>query len=152
MNRVIGEWVMGLVVLAVAGAFLLHARNLVAAPDGDGYGVEARFYAAGGVGPGADVRLHGIRVGKVVTARLDPQSYDAVLTLRLAGDIRLPVDSVAAIGGDGLLGGPHVRLEPGRATEMIPAGGKIEKTLNYKSLEERVADIIFLAGGSEVKP
>lgn len=152
MTRAVTEWVMGLLVLAAAGAFLVYAQGQVAAPTDRGYTVEARFYAVGGVAPGADVRLHGVRVGRVAGASLDPETYDAVLTLRLAGDIRLPVDSVAAIGSDGLLDGLHVRLEPGQAAEMVAAGGTVEKTTNYKSLEERVADIIFLAGGSEAQP
>lgn len=46
--------------------------------------------------------------------------------------------------------GKYVSLEPGRAKTTIEAGGKILKTRDFRSLEDQVGGIIFLAtGGSE---
>lgn len=152
MGRAAVESIMGGVVLLAAGLFLAYAHGTMTPPPGDGYRVDARFFSVGGVKPGADVRINGVTVGRVAGATLDRESYDAVLTLELRDDIRLPVDTVAAIGSDGLLDGPHVRLEPGGADQRVPSGGQIARTIEFKTLEDRVAEIIFLAAGQENRP
>lgn len=51
---------------------------------------------------------------------------------------------------DGLFGSKYVSLEPGREKTYLKAGGKILKTRDFRSLEDQVGEIIFLAtGGSE---
>ncbi|MDA0241323.1 MAG: outer membrane lipid asymmetry maintenance protein MlaD, partial [Proteobacteria bacterium] len=62
--------------------------------------------------------------------------------------IRLPIDTIATISNDGLLGGKYIRLRAGKAREFIKADGKLEKTEDFKSIEDQVSEIIFLAGGS----
>lgn len=36
--------------------------------------------------------------------------------------VRLPVDSVASVASEGLLGGKHIRIEPGKSQETLAAG------------------------------
>jgi phospholipid/cholesterol/gamma-HCH transport system substrate-binding protein len=99
----------------------------------------------GGLPNGGDVRVNGIKVGTVIDQRIDPDSYNAVVHMSIRPNVRLPSDSVATIASDGLLGGKYVKLEPGRSNETIAPGGMVTKTKNYKSLEETVGEIIFLA-------
>jgi phospholipid/cholesterol/gamma-HCH transport system substrate-binding protein len=42
--------------------------------------------------------------------------------------VPLPSDSTAKITSDGLLGGAHVVIEPGGASDNLKAGGEIENT------------------------
>jgi len=44
-------------------------------------------------------------------------------------------------------GGKYVRLLPGTEMSSIAAGGEITTTLDFRSLEEQVGNIIYLAGG-----
>jgi phospholipid/cholesterol/gamma-HCH transport system substrate-binding protein len=64
-------------------------------------------------------------------------------------EIKLPLDTVATIDSGGLLGGKYVRLEPGNDKNIIKPGGKITKTKDFRSLEDQVGEIIFLATGGE---
>ena len=77
--------------------------------------------------------------------RLDPKTFDAIVTLSIAPNVKLPTDTVATIGSEGLLGGKYVRLKPGTAKEYLEAGGAITKTEDFRSLEDQVGEIIFLA-------
>jgi phospholipid/cholesterol/gamma-HCH transport system substrate-binding protein len=124
----LGETVVGAVVLGAAGAFLAYA--LAVAGDGGagagGYDVTARFGEVGGLAPGADVRVAGVKVGSVSELELDPQTYLAVAQLSLRSDVKLPADSTAKITSDGLLGGSHVSIAPGGAAENLEPGGQIE--------------------------
>ncbi|HTH15212.1 MAG TPA: MlaD family protein, partial [Magnetospirillum sp.] len=76
---------------------------------------------------------------------LDPNTFNAVVRLTILPDIRLPKDTVATIASEGLLGGKFLKLEPGRNPERIAEGGSITKTKQYKSIEEMVGELIFLA-------
>ncbi|MBT5013921.1 MAG: outer membrane lipid asymmetry maintenance protein MlaD, partial [Rhodospirillaceae bacterium] len=56
---------------------------------------------------------------------------------------------VASIASEGMLGGKYVRLEPGVEKTYIEDGGSITKTKDFRSLEDQVGEIIFLATGGD---
>src|ERR1700744_5298155 len=106
-NILIGAAVLLALLAGVAAIHINSARQASA-----GYPLLARFNKAEGVVPGTEVRLAGVAVGKVTEQKLD-ESFRAVLTLRLAGSVKLPTDSNAAIQTDGLLGAKFISLQPG---------------------------------------
>lgn len=142
------ETILGALVLLVAGTFLSFAMNMadVGGVD-DGYEVSAAFLKVGGLTDGSDVRLNGIKIGTVSDLSLDGETFDAVVTMTIRSDIKLPVDSVAGIGSSGIIGGKFVTIKPGGGEEMVAAGGSLTKTEDFKSLEDQVGEIIFLATG-----
>jgi len=113
----------------------------------DGYNVSAAFFKVGGLTSGSDVRVNGIKIGTVNDLKLDPVTYDAVVTMSIREDVQLPEDSVAEIGSAGIIGGKFVSITPGGGKTMIAAGGKVSRTKDFKSLEDQVGEIIFLATG-----
>jgi phospholipid/cholesterol/gamma-HCH transport system substrate-binding protein len=145
MGRTLIETIMGAVVLAVAGFFLAFAWRHAGMEEVKGYSLTAQFAGIGGLETGADVRINGIKVGTVASQSLDPVSYNAVVILTIAQDIRLPADTTATIAAEGLLGGKYIKLIPGRAKARLPDGGQLAKTKDYKSIEEMVGELIFLA-------
>jgi phospholipid/cholesterol/gamma-HCH transport system substrate-binding protein len=149
MGRKVIESVMGAVVLAVAGLFVFFAYNTAEIRSVAGYPVSAAFYKVGGLKAGSDVRINGIKVGSVTALTLDPVTFDARVTLSISPDVKLPSDTVAAIASEGILGGMYVRLDPGREGTHLQAGETIRKTKDFRSLEDQVGEIIFLATGSE---
>ncbi len=149
MGKSMVETVMGAVVLIVALGFVSFAYEMAQVEAVSGYQVSTSFYKVGGLTKGADVRISGIKVGTVTEQVLDNTSFDAVVTMSIRPDIKLPVDTVATISSDGMLGGKYIRLMPGKSTEIIAANGQISKTKDYRSLEDQVGDIIFLATGGD---
>jgi phospholipid/cholesterol/gamma-HCH transport system substrate-binding protein len=145
MSRNLIETVIGVVVIAVAVLFVYIAYTTAEVRALPGYQLTASFFKVGGLNPGSDVRIAGVKVGTVVERRLDPASFDAVVVMSVANEIRLPEDTVAAIASEGLLGGKYVRLEPGTATATLAPGDRIRETRSFKSLEDQVGEIIFLA-------
>ncbi|HEX9703338.1 MAG TPA: MlaD family protein [Rhodospirillales bacterium] len=151
MGRNAVETVLGAVVLAVAAIFAFFAYSAAEVRAVSGYKVEASFYKIGGLNKGADVRINGIKVGTVLSHTLDPKTFDARVAMSITPEVKLPVDSIAAIGSEGILGGKYVRLEPGRSTDYVKDGGKLMKTKDFRSLEDQVGEIIFLATGGSGK-
>lgn len=147
MGRNAIETVLGAVVILVAGMFVFFAYNTAQVKAVNGYPVSASFYKVGGLSTGSDVRINGIKVGTVTERYLDPETYDAVVKMSITSDVQLPTDTVAAIGSEGILGGMYVRLQPGQEKSFIESGGSIGKTQDFRSLEDQVGEIIFLATG-----
>lgn len=150
MRRNAVETVLGAVVLLVAGMFVYFAYNTAQVKAIDGYNIKASFFKIGGLTTGSDVRINGIKVGTVTNARLDLETFDAVIEMSIKPDIKLPTDTIAAIGSEGIVGGKYVRITPGSAKETISDNGSISETKDFRSLEDQVGEIIFLAtGGSD---
>ena len=147
MRRNILETILGGVVLIVAGAFLIFAYRTADIRAVQGYGITARFLKIGGLEPGSDVRINGVKVGTVTARDLDMVNFEAVVSMSIAPSIQLRDDTVAVITSDGLLGDKYVRLIPGSEGAPIAPGGTIRQTRDFKSLEDSVSEIIFLATG-----
>ena len=128
-------WV-GAAVLAVAGGFLAwsSAGSGFAAQLGSGYELLAAFPNVDGIEVGTDVRVAGVKVGRVAAVELNPQTYFAEARLRIPDTIRLPSDSAALIQSDGLLGGSYIELQPGGAAENLEPGDEIEDVQGAVSL------------------
>src|ERR1700759_5199851 len=108
------EALVGLLVVLVAVWFLFTAWQRTNGGLGDGsIHVTALFPNVAGIDNGADVRIAGMKVGTVESQRLDPQSYQAELTLALDKNIHVPADSSAAITSEGILGRSFIALVPG---------------------------------------
>jgi len=144
MGRNLVETVMGAVVLLIAGFFLVFAYDRADVRPVEGYPLSARFYAIDGLESGGDVRLGGVKIGSVVDTVLDPESFEAVVSISILSSIRLPADSVAGITGEGLLGGKYIEIRPGTDPVRLEPGGEIANTEDVVAIEELLSRAIFL--------
>ncbi len=157
MGRNLIETVMGAVVLAVAAFFLVFAYHNTDLKSVEGYLLKASFTSVGGLERGADVRVNGVKVGVVTSYALDPKTFEAVVSMTILSHIHLPVDTEAVIATEGLLSGKIIKLRPGTQAQRLAAGETLKRTRDFKSIEEMVGELIFLAtsetppttGGSE---
>lgn len=121
------ETLVGAAVLGAAGLFLAYALGVGGfGVAGGGYEVTARFGQVGGLEPGADVRLAGVKVGTVEAITLDPQTFLAVARIAMDDEVKVPADSTAKVASDGLLGGSHLAIAPGGSPENLQPGGQFE--------------------------
>jgi len=151
MNRNPVETLMGAVVLVVAAVFLFFAYTTSQVQSISGYELTAKFNNVDGLKDGGDVRVSGIKVGSIVAQRLDPQTFQAVVTVSMDPSIKLSVDSVAQITSSGLLGDKYISIEPGNEDDTIPPGGAITHTQAAMSLENLIGQVIYNQGSSQGK-
>lgn len=128
MSSNLVETLVGAVVLIVAAGFLIFAYDRSEASVAGGYVLTARFDRVDGVSVGSDVRLSGIKVGSVVGQRIDPDTYQALLTFSVKNAIQLPEDTAVVITSEGLLGGNYLSLQPGGALDMLAPGDEVSET------------------------
>ena len=145
MKRSMVETLLGGLVIVVAAGFLIFALQATEVGAVDGINLKARFLKVGGLEVGSDVRISGVKVGTVTDRVLDTDSFEAVVLFTVSANVRLPVDTQAVVTSEGLLGNKYLRLIPGTATDMVADGGEISQTRDYRSLEDTVSEIIFLA-------
>ena len=151
MNRRFAETAVGAVVVAIAVWFLVFAYNSGDFRPVAGYPLSAKFNSVGGLAPGNDVRIGGVKIGSVLDQRIDPADFRAVIVFTVRSDLKLPEDTVAAITSDGLLGGKYLRLEPGRAAATLAANGTLKNTRDALSLEDMLGRAIFLLSEGDKK-
>ncbi len=151
MNRRSIEFVVGLFVIAGLVAFLYLAMRIggLEWPDHNHYHLTARFSSASGLKQGAFVELAGVRVGKVSAIDLDPDSYEAVVTIELPKRIRLQEDTIASIRTAGIIGDRYIKLTPGGADDYLADGDEITDTESAINIEELVSKYIFESGGKQ---
>jgi len=136
MRNSVFETVLGAVVVCAAGIFLFFALNATGnGGSGQEYTVTARFNSVIGIERGSDVRMSGVKIGRVSKLDFDAERYEAVLKLSLRSDIQLRDDASAKISQDGLLGGAYVALQPGGGFDVIAADGTGEITQTQGSVD-----------------
>jgi phospholipid/cholesterol/gamma-HCH transport system substrate-binding protein len=139
------ETLLGALVVVVAAGFLIFALQATEVGAVDGVSMKARFLKVGGLEVGSDVRISGVKVGTVTDRILDTDSFEAVVLFTVSAGVRLPTDTQAVVTSEGLLGNKYLRLIPGNAKEFVGDGGEISQTKDFRSLEDTVSEIIFLA-------
>ena len=145
MQRNMLETVMGAIVLFTAVAFVSLAYEAANIRGTDGYELEAEFGATGGLSVGDDVRIAGIKIGRISRQELDPVTYAARIVMSLDEKIRIPADSSARITAASLLGGNQLELIPGADEEMMQPGEVIYDTRDPVSLTDLLGKAVFSA-------
>ncbi|ARE84162.1 conserved hypothetical protein [Roseovarius sp. EC-HK134] len=147
MSESKAEVLVGGVVLAVAVGFLIYAGKTTGMTTGSAreYQLSASFRSADGVSVGTDVRLAGVKVGRVTQIALDPETYRAKTTFTVQEGINVPDDSAVAISSEGLLGGNYVEIMPGGSPFAVEPGSEIEFTQGSVSLVSLLMK--FVSGG-----
>lgn len=141
------EILVGLFVAAgLAALFVLAMKvsNLGNLTNQDGYQVTASFQNIGGLKPRSPVSMAGVRVGRVDSIKLDPVTYDAVVTLNIYSQYdNIPLDTSASIFTAGLLGEQYIGLEAGADDFYLAEGDEITLTQPAVVLEQIIGQFLY---------
>ena len=146
MSRATLDLWVGIFVTIGLGAVVflaLKVGNLTSFNTVPGYRVEARFDNIGGLKLRAPVKAAGVAVGRVEAIRLDPATYQAVVTIRIEHGFEFTADTIASILTSGLLGEVYIGLDVGGDTQLIADGGRIGKTQSAVVLEKLIGQFLF---------
>lgn len=151
----------GLIALAVVAAPSCsewRGLNTLNLPGTQGHGpgaftIQAQFPDVDNLDRNSRVRVNDVNVGTVT--KIERQGWNALVTMRLNGDVKLPANARATVGQTGLFGSLHVELAPpvGEAAEgrlhdgsLIPLSrGRI-----YPTTEDTLAAVSLLLNGGGV--
>ena len=141
------EFGVGLFMLAgMIGVIFLGLRvsGLGNGVAGDTMTLYANFANIGGLRVRSKVTLAGVEVGQVSAIELDPEWFDARVTLKVDDKLEgvLPRDSTAAILTAGLLGEQYIGLSMGGDPQTLEDGDTIRDTQQALVLEELIQQFV----------
>lgn len=138
----IAETVTGGVVLLVAIGFLAYAGGVIGwfggADATRGYRVS--LLSANGIKVGSDVRVAGVKVGRVSWLALNPETFSAETELSVNPEYDFPDDSLAVVSSEGLLGGSYVEIIPGQSAFALAPGGRFRTAAKEMSIVDFLID------------
>ena len=141
MKNTTVETAIGALVILIAAGFFVFAYST------SGAGTASGGYRLAGVNTGTDVRLAGIKIGTVVSQTLNPDNYQAVLTMTIDPKVKLTDDTTAKITSEGLLGSNFVALDPGGSDVVLADGGAITNTQGAVDIWSLISQAMFAGKG-----
>lgn len=147
------ETFVGFFVLAAMLALLALAfkvSGLTSFFKQEGYTVTAEFDDVGQLKVRSAVKVGGVTVGEVTAIKLDPNSFKAVVKMRINSKVSdIPSDSSAAILTAGLLGDNYIAITPMYSTEYLKNGSQIQETHSAMILEKLIGQLLFKIGNNQ---
>jgi len=135
----------GAAVLVVAAFVFVISHQGGPREATSGYPIVGRFASIDGIGVGTKVLLTGIEIGQVSSYSYDLEGQRAIVTFIVQDYIKIPLDSVALIVSDGLLGAKYVKIQPGGELEMMQSGDEFEYVQDAIAFEEILEKVILNA-------
>ena len=148
MQRNTLETLIGAIVLATAIGFVTLVYEAADIQGDGGFEIIAEFGSTGGLSVGDDVRISGIKVGRIIEHSLDPVTYNARIAMSIAPDVQIPADTSARITAASLLGGNYLELLPGADSEMLASGAVIYDTRDPVSISDLLGKMVFSSGNN----
>jgi len=145
-TKMVEIWVGVFVAAGLAALFMLamQVSNLTVVGDDKGYTIKARFENVSGLKVRSPVTMAGVRIGRVTAIDFDPQTFQAVVSMRIgAAYDQLPVDTSAAVLTSGLVGEKYVGLDAGGDMDVLKDGGEIKLTQSTLVLEQMIGKFLF---------
>lgn len=106
------------------------------------YLLKAEFDNVSGVKKGAAVQVAGVVMGSVEEISLGDDQV-AVLTMRLDKGLRVPVDSIASVKTQGIIGDKFINISLGGDEELFKEGEVVTETESAVDIEALISKFAF---------
>lgn len=157
-GRAVAAALIGLAAAGLAGCGNWQGLNSLPLPGTAGRGagaftIQAQMPDVDNLEPNSRVRVGDVTVGNVM--RIERQGWNALVTMRLNGDVQLPANAIAKVGQTSLLGSLHIELGPPAdqpATGSLHEGSLIPLSSSslYPTTEQTLAAVSLLLNGGGV--
>lgn len=111
--------------------------------QGGYYLVHARFQNVTGLKAGSSVEIAGVPVGRVTAITVNPETFAAMVAMKIDKGVVLTDDTIASIKTQGLIGDKYVKLSPGGSSTEIKSGETLVETESAIDLEELISRYIM---------
>ena len=139
------ESAVGLFMLIGFGAFVYLALQLGEVPflrQGTSYVLKAEFDNVAGIKKGAAVQIAGVTVGEVAEIALNDHEA-ALLSLRIDNSVKVPIDSIASVKSQGIIGDKYIQLSLGGDEKLFKPGELLRETESSVDIESLISKFAF---------
>ncbi len=138
--------------LAALAVLALKVGNLSTYSMSETYQLQAHFSNIGGLKSQASIKSSGVLIGRVAQISLDPDRYEAKVTMTIDKRYQFPKDTFANILTSGLLGEQYIGLIPGGDEVLLKAGDEIKKTQSAVVLEDLISRFLYSKAEDSKQP
>lgn len=138
--------------LAALSVLALKVGNLSSYNMSETYQLQAYFSNIGGLKSQASIKSSGVLIGRVAMISLDPERYEAKVTMNIDKRYHFPRDTFANILTSGLLGEQYIGMIPGGDTELLKAGDEIKKTQSALVMEDLIGKFLYSKADEPKQP
>lgn len=124
------------------GYLALHLGEVPLFSAGKTYLVTAEFDNISGVKKGAAVQIAGVVVGQVQRTWLGEDEL-AHVALQIDKDVKVPVDSMASVKSQGIIGDKYIQLTLGGDEKLMKEGDVLTDTESSVDLESLISKFAF---------
>ena len=150
MKQNLLETIVGAIVLFAAfGCLFVAYQNGSIHHKQAGYRLHANLNNADGLIVGSKVKVSGVEIGQIDEMQFDLNTYKAGIIFTVRDDLKIPIDSSAAIVSSGLLGEKYMSISPGSDTDSIAANGTLQFTQSSINFEELLGKFVFGAANNQ---
>lgn len=110
--------------------------------DSHTYILNAEFDNISGLKTGGNVQIAGVNIGSVREVRLSKDDT-AIVTMQIKRGIEIPLDSIASVKTQGIMGDKFIQLSIGGDEKMFKEGGTITDTESSIDLESLISKFAF---------
>lgn len=110
--------------------------------DSKTYLLKAEFDNVAGVKKGASVQVAGVVVGEVAVVELSEDDV-AVLSLKIDNSLEVPIDSMASVKSQGIIGDKYIQLSLGGEEELFKPGELLIETESSLDIESLISKFAF---------
>ncbi|MFH0780775.1 MAG: outer membrane lipid asymmetry maintenance protein MlaD [Pseudomonadota bacterium] len=139
------ELAVGLFILIGFGAFVYLALQLGEVPflrQSTTYVLKAEFDNVAGIKKGASVQVAGVTVGEVAEVALSPTEA-AMLSLRIDKTLKVPIDSIASVKSQGIIGDKYIQINLGGDEKIFGPGEILRETESSVDIESLISKFAF---------
>jgi phospholipid/cholesterol/gamma-HCH transport system substrate-binding protein len=139
------EMAVGSFMLIGFAAFVYLALQLGEVPflsQSSTYVLKAEFDNVAGIKKGASVQVAGVTVGEVSEVALS-NTETALLSLRVENTLKVPIDSIASVKSQGIIGDKYIQLSLGGEKDKFKAGETIKETESSVDFESLISKFAF---------
>ena len=105
--------------------------------------INSSFFDIGNMNIGNEVKIKGVKVGEVSSITLDQESYMAIITSSIEGNLKIPDDSIFKISNNGFIGSSYIEIQIGNSKKNLKNNDYTTNNIDAVSLEEIINNFIF---------
>jgi phospholipid/cholesterol/gamma-HCH transport system substrate-binding protein len=140
------EFLVGLFILIAIVAFVFLAfkvSGLTSYSSSDSYQITASFQNIGDLKVRAPVTIAGVSIGEITDIKLNPQTYEAIVTMQIKSAAKIPEDSTANIFTAGLIGSNYISITPGFSETILKNGQRLQRTNQAMILQNIIGQLLY---------
>jgi phospholipid/cholesterol/gamma-HCH transport system substrate-binding protein len=141
MNRNLFEMAVGTIALMISILFVSyvvrtglwkHKTNL-------NFPLKAKFANIDGIKIGSDVKIGGLKVGKVTGIELNSKTFEVEVDLVVQDDLKIPTDSSLSVTSSGIFGSKYLAIKVGFEEEFFDKNDLFTSTQSSTNLEDLIS-------------